>query len=171
MALEPVFSAELVGGTYQLNSAATPLDGTATSPEGGQITYQWYSSTDGTDFSPISGETGAAFTPPTSAEGTTYYRVEATNTVVDPDGLTPGGDLYPSETLYPLGIGFTDSATATSNTVLVTVVDIPVPVFNAPLVSADYTTGDTASPLDGTATVTAGTITYDWQKFVAGPWR
>ena len=41
----------------------------------GDITYQWQSSTNGTDWSDIDGATAATYDAPTSAAGTTYYRV------------------------------------------------------------------------------------------------
>jgi large repetitive protein len=44
----------------------------------GNITYQWYTSADGSSFSPMSGETALSYTPPTGSAGITYYQVTAT---------------------------------------------------------------------------------------------
>lgn len=55
---------------------------TATSPDGGALSYQWYEapSRQGTG-SPIAGATDASYTVPTDQLGTAYYYVMVTNTV------------------------------------------------------------------------------------------
>jgi len=68
--------------TYDKDAAATALSITASVTDGGTLSYQWYkndaASTDGAQA--IDGETGASYTPATSAAGTTYYYCVITNT-------------------------------------------------------------------------------------------
>ncbi|MGR3809120.1 Ig-like domain-containing protein [Jiulongibacter sp. NS-SX5] len=45
----------------------------------GTVTYQWFDSSDGVSFSPISGETSDVLNITTSLPGTEYYRLEATS--------------------------------------------------------------------------------------------
>ncbi|AWV98861.1 Ig-like domain-containing protein [Arcticibacterium luteifluviistationis] len=74
----PIFSVDVslasntvcVGGTAEL--VADTTNGTGT------VTYQWFSSTDNSTFTPISGETDANLTANTASVGITYYRVDAT---------------------------------------------------------------------------------------------
>ena len=67
--------------TTQPTGADVCIDGDAlltvsvSSGGSGVITYQWQSSTNGTDWSDIDGATAATYDAPTSAAGTTYYRV------------------------------------------------------------------------------------------------
>jgi hypothetical protein len=64
---------------------ATPLSATAVSTDSGTLTYQWYSNSADTytGGSLIDGATTSTYTPPVSAEGTTYYWVEVTNTIAE----------------------------------------------------------------------------------------
>ena len=67
--------------TTQPTGADVCIDGDAlltvspSSGGSGDITYQWQSSTNGTDWSDIDGATAATYDAPTTAAGTTYYRV------------------------------------------------------------------------------------------------
>ena len=72
----------LTDASYTVGDNATVLDGTTTAADGGEITYQWYeaSSKDDQNGAPLSGETGSTFTPDTTAAGTRFYYVVATNT-------------------------------------------------------------------------------------------
>ena len=160
----PVFQAELPSAVYEIGQTIPPLNGTATVTDGGSITYQWQSSANGTSWANITGATGAAYTPPASQAGVVYYRVIATNTNGYPSGLTPSETLYPAGDLYPVDVNTVYTASATSNAARIEVAQAAVPVFNAPLASASYAIGDTVTPLDGTATTTAGTLTYQWQS-------
>ena len=68
--------------------AAVTLTVVATSPDGGELSYQWYRTTSATNTggSPLQGATEAGYTLPTSitnALGTYYYYVQVTNTLVD----------------------------------------------------------------------------------------
>ena len=141
MAQEPIFQQNLISAVYEIGAAATALDGTAAVSDGGSVTYQWYSSTDGTDWTPIDGADEPQYTPGTGVEdaGATYYRVTATN------------------------ISGTTSASSTSNTATITVLVAQTPVFTTQPVGADYIENGTAQAM--TAAATAGeqdTISYQW---------
>ena len=80
----------LTGASYEVGKPAEALDGTTTVGDGGTITYQWYqaAAADQTNGTQIHGETAATYTPDTSAVGTYYYYVIATNTKADATGKT-----------------------------------------------------------------------------------
>ena len=80
----------LTGASYEVGKPAAALDGTTTVGDGGTITYQWYqaAAADQTNGTQIHGETAATYTPDTSAVGTYYYYVIATNTKADATGKT-----------------------------------------------------------------------------------
>ena len=68
--------------SYTIGDTATHLSVTASVSDEGKLTYQWYSNTanDNTSGTKIDGATGSIYTPPTTAEGTTYYYCVVTNT-------------------------------------------------------------------------------------------
>ncbi len=148
----PVFNENLSNSTYTAGETATALDGSATVTDGGTISYEWYknssNSTSGGEI--ISNATNATFIPPTNNAGTLYYYVVATNTITD------NGD------------GGQKTASKTSNIIKIIVnniVSISTPSFDADLISATYTVGETAMALDGNATVLEGRpISYQWYK-------
>ena len=125
---------------YFRGASASSFNASATA-SAGTITYQWQSSSDGSSFSNISGATGATYTPPTSSVGTMYYRCVVTNTYND------------------------KTATLTSNTARIVVSGPQAPSFTnqASIADATYWQGDTASTMNGTATVSQGTVSYQWQ--------
>ena len=81
-AAAPYINVQPVSARYLVNSAAAPLTIGATVPDGGTVSYQWYSnaakSTSG--GTAISSATQANFTPPVTEAGTLYYYALATNT-------------------------------------------------------------------------------------------
>jgi hypothetical protein len=83
---KPVITTQPVSASYDLNAATVAaLTVAATSPDGGDITYQWYrntttNSTSGGTPLLISGETGTSYTPPVTTAVITYYFVVVTNT-------------------------------------------------------------------------------------------
>jgi hypothetical protein len=85
-ARDPIISANPAGKAYTppLPSAADALIVTATSPDGGTLTYQWYSNTVNSyeGGAAISAQTGISYTPPLT-NGTTYYWVTVTNAITD----------------------------------------------------------------------------------------
>jgi hypothetical protein len=74
----PVISAEPQGGTFGPGETVT-LSVTATSPDGGELSYQWHRATEGA-WTAIEGATGASYSPPASVTGTLSYYVRITNT-------------------------------------------------------------------------------------------
>lgn len=80
----------LTDASYEVSKPAAALDGATTVGDGGTITYQWYqaAAADQTNGTQIHGETAATYTPDTSAVGTYYYYVIATNTKADATGKT-----------------------------------------------------------------------------------
>ena len=87
---EPPKPIRLTNASYEVGGRAAALDGATAVDDGGTLTYQWYRSTGADSFNgtPIIGETNAAYTPDTSAAGTYYYYVVATNTKTDGEGVT-----------------------------------------------------------------------------------
>ena len=83
----------LTNASYQVGGQAAALDGTTTVDDGGTVTYQWYRAAGADSFNgtPITGETNASYTPDTSAAGTYYYYVIATNTKTDGEDVTTAG--------------------------------------------------------------------------------
>lgn len=74
---------------YQLDSVPedASLSCEADSPDGGTISYQWYSSTDGINYLPIEGGTSQVYyIPKVDTEQTIYYLCKLKNTVINPDG-------------------------------------------------------------------------------------
>lgn len=99
----PVFTEDLVPAAYNDGDEATPLDGAATTSDGGEISYQWQISGDGINWTDVAGAVEEKYYPTTTKEKwqirtVFFYRVVATNFV---DGLFPSEDLYPSEDLFP----------------------------------------------------------------------
>ncbi|SOE23053.1 CUB domain-containing protein [Spirosomataceae bacterium TFI 002] len=108
---------------------------TATTVSGtGTITYQWFNSTDNTTFSPISGATGATTTAPTTAVGTTYYRIVANAS----------------------GNGCGNATSASAVVRVLPVFDVEVSLNNAVVCIGGNVTL-TADTVNGT-----GTVTYQW---------
>jgi hypothetical protein len=83
---EPIITTQPQGATYDINEQAVPLSVTAVSPDGGKLSYQWYSGTFiyglglEWEWTAINGATGASYTPPTTTVGAAYYSVRVTNT-------------------------------------------------------------------------------------------
>ena len=108
----------------------------------GTISYAWESSLDGVSWSPISGATAATYTPSSATAGTVFYRV----------AISATGN----------GCGTITSAAAN-----VTI----SPDLNITAQPTDLTecVGGT-NTIDVTVTGATGTVTYQWQEFVAGSW-
>jgi len=127
-AKQPNITTHPAGATYTQNATATALSVTASSPDGGVLTYQWYSNTanDTTSGSSIGSATLISYTPPTTAIGTTYYYVVVTNEIPD------NGD------------GGNKTAVRTSNIAAVTVNTIPTLT-----VTFNSNGGSTVDPITG----------------------
>jgi hypothetical protein len=80
----PSITAQPANARIALNAAVPELQVTAVSPDGGSLSYQWYSSTSATNFSGtlVSGAVNATFTPSmsTAAAGDSFFYVVVTNT-------------------------------------------------------------------------------------------
>lgn len=136
---KPTFTKQPQNNNYAIGTTATPLTVTATS--NAPISYSWSRSTNRTSWTVISGATTNSYTPPTSSNGTVYYRATAT---------VSGGS---------------QTKTTDSNYAKIVVFSASTPVFQYDLSSVNetYYATDYITPLDGTATAT-GTITYQWQR-------
>ena len=140
----PVFSEQPLSEDYIENDPAGPLTVLAEAVRG-SISYYWEISYDGADFSPIDGAAGPSYVPSTLSVGEFFYRAVAVNTVG------------------------TDQKSAVSDTAKITVVAAQVPVFLNPLLSAVYSYGDVAFPLNGEAEVSdGGQISYSWYMSADG---
>lgn len=78
----------LMDAQYEEGKTAVALNCSTTVGDNGTISYQWYSSdaVDNFNGTVMDGETSETFTPPTTAVGTYYYYVVATNTKTDATG-------------------------------------------------------------------------------------
>ena len=89
-AANPVISEQTTGiQTYEQNAKCNPLSVTATSPDGGTLSYQWYTNTTNSTMGgkKISGETSSSYTPDSSVVGNTFfYYCLITNTK---EGMNP----------------------------------------------------------------------------------
>lgn len=132
--------------TYYIGDIAKALNASATSAAG-TITYQWQQSANGTTWTDIGNATDATYTPSASAISTTYYRCVVTNSY---GGLT---------------------STLTSNEAKIVVQDTPSPTFVNAGDFSQYTYWQgayTQTPINGTASVPAGVVTYQWQRSTDG---
>lgn len=144
----PVFTSaySIRSATYKQNASASTMDGTATS-EAGTLTYQWQRK-NGNDWEDITGASSAKYKPNTATIGSETYRIVVTNTM---NGLTKTLISDPA-------VITVDYATA------------PTPAFTSAydIKSAEYYVGDTAKPMNATASSEAGAISYQWQKSTNG---
>jgi uncharacterized repeat protein (TIGR02543 family) len=128
---------------YTIGQPATPLTVSASSPDGGVLSYQWYS-----ESVSIEGATSSTYTPPTDAAGEFSYHCKVTNTNANATQTT--------------------TATNTSETIIITIVapeNAAAPVLDETGASQDatYTVGDAAAPLTVSATSPdGGELSYIW---------
>jgi|GEM_PF-6638358 len=153
-AANPEITVQPQPATYEQNATADELTVTASSPDGGDLSYQWYSNTENnTSGSLINEATEESYTPSTATVGTTYYYVVVTNTIDD------NGD------------GGAKTASVTSSTAAVTVeaeVNAETPVITASPQSAIYVQNATADALTVTATSPDdGELSYQWFRNAA----
>ena len=141
---EPNITAQPQSATYNHNATAVALIVTATSPNNGTLSYQWFSNAvnSNTSGTKIDGAIEASFIPPTTEIGTIYYYVEITNTY---DG------------------GSSSIVSSTARVTVVPIVDAQAPSIIAQPQSATYRQNTTATALSVTATSPDdGTLTYQW---------
>lgn len=141
----PQISVHPEGRTYNKGDAPVALTVTASSTDGGTLTYQWY-----VDGKKIDGETNPSYTPKTDTAGEFTYYVKVTNTI--PDSPLVG----------------TKSATVVSENAVIIVkelVNAAKPVITENLKGNTYKKGETAEPLKVIASVPdGGTLSYQWYK-------
>jgi uncharacterized repeat protein (TIGR02543 family) len=140
----PTFTKNPQSANYAYGVTANALTVTATS--NGTLSYQWQSSTNNSTWTNISGATSTSYTPPTTPAGVIYYRCVATS------------------------VGGSQTKTANSTSATITVVEASAPVFTYDLstVDVEYNAADVAETLNGKATVTNGSIVYQWYKSTDG---
>ena len=85
-AMQPTITTEPASASVIAKSAHS-IEVSATSPDGGTLSYQWYSHTSASNSSgqPIENETKSNYKIPTDSVGTFYYYVVVTNTIADND--------------------------------------------------------------------------------------
>jgi uncharacterized repeat protein (TIGR02543 family) len=152
---KPVISVQPQSASYTVGAAAAALSVTASSPDGGQLSYQWHSST-GEGWAAIAGATGASHTPSAAAAGTVSYYVKVTNTNTAVNG--------------------SQTAAENSATAIITVSPVPVVNAQAPAISvqpqsASYAVGDTATALSVAASSPdGGQLSYQWHSATGNVW-
>ena len=124
--------------------AQASLSITATAPKG-TLSYQWQSSSNNSTWSNISGATSSSYSAPTSTVGTVYYRCAARAT-------------YSS----------TNSSWAYSNSCYVKVNDTTSPIIVQQPANVNAFVGETGKNISVTATVSSGTLSYQWQSSTNG---
>lgn len=133
----PVIVTQPVGAEYGQGEQAEPLSVTATAAHGG-IIYQWEASEDGVSWTAIPGAADSVYQPSTGQGGTRYYRCVVTNQVGEAEAST------------------------VSQAAEIVVRTAEAPAFLAPLVGAEYDQGAVVTPLEGAASASYGTISYQW---------
>jgi uncharacterized repeat protein (TIGR02543 family) len=135
---------------YMAGEAAAALSVTAESPDGGELSYQWYRSGSG-GWTAISGATERLYTPPTTAGGAVVYYARITNT---------------NDRVIGIRTASTNSNLAT---VTVTAVNASAPVISSQIQDAAYVVGEAAAALSVTAeSPDGGVLSYQWHRAVTG---
>ena len=152
-ALAPTITSQPTGATYKQGDTPTNLTVSASSNDGGTLSYKWYdngTTNSNTGGTLISGATSASYAPPTNVTGTFHYYCEVTNTIAS------NGDNGQK------------TATATSNAATVTVnaiVNAAPPSVGTPTVTPSSVTAGTAATLTVAATASdSGILSYQWYK-------
>ncbi len=181
----PTITSQPAAAAYEKGATPTALTVAAAAGAGGALSYQWQSSTDGSNWSNIANATAASYTPSTAAVGTTYYRVVVTedqsgsNVTVTSDAaavvvIAPLADAptaaYPADLGdYPTS-GTNDEKAAWNRTVITTVQGLPTgqikPDNNLVTVLGDSAPADQVNVI---RVDVPGTGSRDWQvKFYDG---
>lgn len=111
---EPTITGTFANATYVQNETAAPLTVSASVTDGGTLSYQWRRDAGGNGVTvdpPITGATGASFTPPTDTVGTVTYYCDVTNTHNDLIIIAPSP--YVTITVTAAGGSSTESGTGT----------------------------------------------------------
>ena len=147
----PVISLQPVSAAYGQNGTAAALTVSA-SVSKGALSYQWYSSTSNsyTDMVSISGAASASYTPSTTATGSRYYFCKVTNTDTS-----------------VLGNQTASTNSAIAEVLVNSITDAQIPVISLQPVNGSYTQNATAAALTVSASVTKGTLSYQWYSNTA----
>jgi uncharacterized repeat protein (TIGR02543 family) len=146
----PEITGQPAGKTYTQGATPTPLGVAATSPDGGTLTYQWFTNTtnDSQGGTPIMGAIGSTYSPPTDTTGTAYYYAVVTNTNTGATG-------------NQTAVRVTDPALIIVNPVK----DAEIPQISTQPQDATYDEDDTPDNLSVTAASTDdGDLTYQWYE-------
>jgi len=142
----PVITVHPVSALYFRGQTATPLTVTATSPDGGDITYKWYLKVENSaSGSPIDGATEKDYIPSTSVKRLVYYFCEVTNTLPVIEGFQRSTSLksnsaYIGTDITPLTLeGITGVADKPYNPTNLTATLIGSPRINGVLPGHDVT--------------------------------
>ena len=149
-ARQPDITGQPASASYFTNGTTAALTVTASSPDGGALTYQWYSNTANanTGGTLIGGAANASYTPPVTTAGTFYYYVIVTNTIPD------NGD------------GGQKISARNSDVAAITVTATPViTITNQPAATTTVTQGNISGSLSVTASVTPNaSLSYQWYR-------
>jgi hypothetical protein len=153
-AMAPAISAQPQSAAYSQGATATALTVTASSPDNGTLSYQWYGASDTTaEGTAIADAANPSYTPPTDTLGTRYYYVAVTNTIAD------NGD------------GGEKSKSIASERARVEVnnkVNAPAPAISAQPQGASYGYGATPAALTVAASAPdGGALSYQWYSSAA----
>ncbi|MCL2655354.1 MAG: Ig-like domain repeat protein, partial [Coriobacteriia bacterium] len=161
-ALAPVITTQPSGLSLVYGQSASALSVVVATPaDGGQLSYQWYSSATSSLTSPtqISGATSSAYTPATTAVATTYYYCVITNTTTDLDinmaqTTSDAAEVIvdkASQSISLEGLGSTYTYGASSFTVSVTG---GLGTGNVTYASSDTSVASVVNNANNTATIT-----------------
>jgi hypothetical protein len=165
-AAEPVIKTHPQDAVYQAGTAAVPLSVQAESPDGGVLSYQWYSGAENSKSASLAvlGATGASYTPPTVETGVVYYYVTVTNAHSEKEAAPP-----PASSEAP-GDGESggNAASVASSAARIEVnnlVNAALPAVSIYTGQKEYCVGDSAESIVAAAPVTdGGTVTVTWYK-------
>ena len=151
----PVITTQPRSAAYNAGDTPAALTATASSPDGGSLSYQWYSVLEGGEGTPIEAATGPSYLPPIDTEGAISYYVRITNT-----NNSANGTQFASVN--------SDTVTVTV-TVMVTVVNALAPDISVQPRDAEYIRGATAAALTVTAaSPDGGSLSYQWYSVPEG---
>jgi len=150
-AATPNITAHPASGSVTTGTAGN-VSVTASAPDGGMISYQWYSNTSANNSggSIINGATNQSYNVPTGAAGTFHYYVEVTNTNSGVNGSTTA-------------MAASNAATITINSL----VNAAAPTITAQPSNASVTV-NVAHSISVTANAAdGGTMSYQWYRHTA----
>lgn len=141
VAKSPIISDQPQGAVYLLGDKAKDISVTATSPDNGALSYQWYQ-----NGNAINGATDKSYRPDISAAGENRYHVVVTNTLTGKNGET-------------------SQKSTTSDPAIVKVITAQTPIINTQPLGADYLVDAKATAITVEAAISdGGSLSYQWYK-------